>query len=236
MWDIAQLLEQWACTKSKGSRIISSLSAMQKECSSIINGTLSKLDFSYIFLFFNCCYTIETVSQAKTALMNYVNYDAKVVDWYHTKLVGWTYRDFISPFDIHTVDDIRLLLEALQCGSCFWMRMSKIEVNRHKIDLEKRRAAGETIGKPRQPRSDRGTKRPRKMAPGVNEGVDDDDPPPAKKQKKGTTKKTRDKDVTQSKKQKKVTTKKTPKKSKKSKLPPARPTSNEFISSEDDEV
>src|ERR1700678_2928959 len=156
MWDIAQLLEQWACAKSKGSRIISSLSAMQKECSSIINGTLSKLDFSYIFLFFNCCYTIETVSQAKTALMNYVNYDAKVVDWYHTKLVGWTYRDFISPFDIHTVDDIRLLLEALQCGSCFWMWMSKIEVNRHKIDLEKRRAAGETIGKPRQPRSDRG--------------------------------------------------------------------------------
>ena len=109
MWDIAQLLEQWACTKSKGSRNISSLSAMQKECSSIINGTLSKFDFSYIFLFFNCCYTIETVSQAKTALMNYVNYDAKVVDRYHTKLVGWTYRDFISPFDIHTVDDIRLL-------------------------------------------------------------------------------------------------------------------------------
>ena len=115
------------------------------------------------------------------------------------------------------------------------MRMSKIKVNGHKIVLEKRRAARETIGKSRQPRSDRGTKRPLKMAPGVNEGVDDDDPLPAKKQSRGPPRR-HDKDVTQSKKQKKVTTKKTPKKSKKSKLPPARPTSNEFILSEDDKV
>ena len=45
MWDISRLLEQWACVKSKGSRNTSSLSAMQKECSSIINGTLSKSRF-----------------------------------------------------------------------------------------------------------------------------------------------------------------------------------------------
>lgn len=176
----------------------------------------------------------ETVSQSRQALMNYANYDAKVIDRYQTKLVGWTYREFVSPFDIHTIDDIRLLLEALQCGSCFWTRMSKSEVNRHKIDLDKRRAAGETIGKPRQPRSDIGTKRPRKKAPGVGEG-DDDDAPPTKKQKKGRNKKGDENVPSPAKKQKRGTTKKTTKKSKRSQLPPARPSSNEFIVSDDDD-
>ena len=40
MWDIARLLEQWACAKAKASRTVNTLSTMQKECSAIINGTL----------------------------------------------------------------------------------------------------------------------------------------------------------------------------------------------------
>lgn len=155
--------------------------------------------------------------------MNYANYDTKVVDRYQTKLVGWTYRDFKSPFDIHTIDDVRLLLEALQCGKCYWVRMSKSEVGRHKEEVETRRAAGETVGKPRQRRSDIGTKRPRKKAPGVSEGAgerEDDGAPSAKRQKKAKEK----------------TTKKVPMKSKKSQLPPSRPTSNEFIGDTDIEA
>ena len=42
MWDISRLLEQWACAKAKGSHNVNTLSMMQKECSAIINGTLSK--------------------------------------------------------------------------------------------------------------------------------------------------------------------------------------------------
>ena len=68
------------------------------------------------------------------------------------------------------------------------MWMSKNEVHHHKIDVEKRRAAGETIGEAREPRSDKGTKRPHKKAPGVCEG-DKNDALPAKKQKKGKSKK-----------------------------------------------
>jgi hypothetical protein len=41
MWDISRLLEQWACAKAKGNRTVETLSMMQKECSAIINGTLS---------------------------------------------------------------------------------------------------------------------------------------------------------------------------------------------------
>ncbi|EDR15662.1 uncharacterized protein LACBIDRAFT_320606 [Laccaria bicolor S238N-H82] len=188
MWDIARLLEQWACAKAKGSRTVDTLSTMQKECSAIINGTL------------------KTVSQSRQALMNYANYDTKVVERYQTKLMGWTYREFKSPFDIHTIDDVRTLLEALQCD-----------------DVSKRIAAGEKVGKARQPRSDKGVKRPRKKAPGTGEG-EDDGAPPAKKQKRG-------KAVPET---RATTTKKAPKKSKKSQLPPTRPTSNEFVESDAD--
>jgi hypothetical protein len=151
--------------------------------------------------------------------MNYANYDTKIIDRYQTKLVGWTYHEFKSPFDIHTIDDVRVLLEALQCGRCFWVRMTKSEVNRHKVELDKRREAGEIVGKPRQPRSDIGAKRPRKKAPGVGEVNAGEGEPPAKKQKRVNAK----------------TTKKahTGKKSKKTQLPPARPTSNEFITTSD---
>ena len=103
--------------------------------------------------------------------------------------------------------------------------MTKSKVSRHKDEVTKRRAAGETVGKPRQPRSDIGTKRPQKRAPGVGEGTsegEDDKALPAKKQKKPKGMPTK-------------MNKKVPKKSKKSQLPPACPTSNEFVDSDPDD-
>jgi hypothetical protein len=219
MWDISRLLEQWACAKAKGSRTLNTLSMLQKECSAIINGTLSMF-FFHLTSPVNSDYLTETVSQSRQALMNYPNYDTKVIDRYQTKLVGWTYREFKSPFDIHAIDDVRILLEALQCGSCHWVRMTKTDMSHHKAEIVKRKANGETVGTARKSRSDKGTKR-RKSAPGAGEGVEvnEDGPGPAKKQKKGKAP-TR-------------TTKKPTKKSKKNQLPPVRPTSKEFVESDD---
>ena len=162
--------------------------------------------------------------------MNYPNYDSKVIERYQTKLVGWTFSEFKSPFDIHTIDDVRVLLEALQCGKCYWVRMSKTDMNHHRAEIIKRKAAGEIVGKPRQPRSDKGTKRPRKSAPGAGEGGDEDRAPPAKKQKKS---KAGTKLVNTA-----TSGKKGSRKSKKKQLPPSRPISNEFVDSdsEDDVV
>jgi len=159
--------------------------------------------------------------------MNYTNYDTKVIERYQTKLVGWTYREFKSPFDIHTIDDVRILLEALQCGRCCWVRMTRSDVNHHRDEVSKRIAAGDTVGKARKPRSDKGVKRPWKKAPRAGEGngdEEDDEAPLVKKQK-------RVKAVPES---RTMTTKKVPKKSKKSQLPPTRPTSNEFVESDAD--
>ena len=157
--------------------------------------------------------------------MNYPNYDAKVIDRYQTKLIGWTYREFKSPFDINTIDDVRVLLEALQCGRCCWVRMSKTDIANHRDEINKRKAAGETVGKPRKKRSDYGTKRPRKSAPGEGEDDSDDDGAPStKKQRKAKA----------GVKPRTTTTKKIAKKTKKQQLPPgpAHPTSKEFISSD----
>jgi hypothetical protein len=151
--------------------------------------------------------------------MNYPNYDTKVIERYQTKLIGWMYREFMSPFNINTIDDVRILLQALQCGSCCWVRMTKSDMNRHKDEVKKRKADGETVGKARQQRSDKGIKR-RKSAPGAGEGASNEDDgaqPPAKKQKRA-------KAVTGEQRTKKAT-----KKSKKSQLPPVRPTTNEFV-------
>ena len=161
--------------------------------------------------------------------MNYPNYDSKVVERYQTKLIGWTYLEFKSPFDIHTIDDVRILLEALQCGRCCWVRMTKSDMNHHRDEVNRKREAGETVGKERQLRSDKGIKRPRKKAPGAGEGAGDegdDGAPPAKKQKR----------VKVVPKPHTTTTKKAPKKAKKSQLPPVHPTSNEFIGSDSDDT
>ena len=103
--------------------------------------------------------------------------------------------------------------------------MTKSDMNNHRDEVNKRREAGETVGKARQPRSD---KRPRKKAPGVGEGAGDegDEAPPAKKQKVGAV----PKPCT-------TTTKKALKKAKKkrSQLPPTRPTSKEFIDDDSDD-
>jgi hypothetical protein len=161
--------------------------------------------------------------------MNYPNYDSKVVDRYQTKLIGWTFHEFKSPFDIHTIDDVRILLEALECGRCCWVRMTKSDMNNHRDEVNRRREAGETVGKPRQPRSDKGLKRPRKKAPGAGEGAGDDggEAPPAKKQKKAGT---APKPHTTTTKALKIT------KKKKTQLPPTRPTSKEFIDDDSDDA
>jgi len=222
MWDISWLLEQWACAKAKGNRNVTALITMQKECSSIINGTLSIYSI-HSSSALNWRYLTEMVSQAKIALMNYVNYDRKVINRYQMKLVGWTYHEFKSPFDIHTVDDVCTLLEALQCGRCHWVRMTKGDMGHHRDEVDKRIAAGETVGKARQPRSDKGVKRPQKKAPGTSEGASEKDngAPPAKKQKmvKAIPK---------------LPTTAAKKASKKHQIPSTRPISNEFIDSDSD--
>jgi hypothetical protein len=171
----------------------------------------------------------------KKAVMNYSNYDMRVIQKYQVKLIGWTYNKFVSPFEIHTIDDVRTLVEALRCGRCHWVRLTATEVTKNARDVEARKASGETVGKPRKVRSDLGSKRPRKG----NADDDDDDggsnneAGPSKKRKpavrkSAATKKPSTASKTKGKKKASIS------KSSKAQLPPA--ISKEFISSDDDDA
>jgi hypothetical protein len=170
--------------------------------------------------------------------MNYANYDTQVIQKYQCKIIGWTFNKLVSPFDINTVDELRTLRDALRCGACFWVRMTKAEVSKHAADLVLREAAGEVIGKKRKERSDKGIKKGLRAKRGVNDegdSSDDDDeagpskkksrPQPKAKVKGTTTAKTGKKGKTASNLKGKTTSKgKGPKgRSSKSQLPPSKP-------------
>lgn len=155
--------------------------------------------------------------------MNYPNYNTKVVEQYQTKLISWTYCEFKGPFDIHTVNNVYILLEALQCGKCCWIRMTKSNMNHQRDEVNKRIAGGGMVGKARQPRSEKGISRPWKSMPGTGKGAGDkeDGALPAKKQRR---EKAMPKPC--------ATTTKKP--TRKRQLPPAHPTSNDFVKSDSD--
>jgi hypothetical protein len=103
--------------------------------------------------------------------MNYVNYEAAVVERYKVKLVGWTFKQFVSPADINTLHDIRALRDALKNGGCHWVQLSTQEVREHVVSVDERREAGEVVGRKRKECSDKGV--PRKKRRVVN---DENDP------------------------------------------------------------
>ena len=170
----------------------------------------------------------------KKAVMNYTNYDMRVIQKFQVKLIGWTYNKFISPFEIHTIDDIRTLVQALRCGRCHWVRMTATEVTKHAGDMEAKKAAGETIGKPRKVRSDLGSKRARKDPTdnNDNEGSNVDEQGPAKKKKTAVCKSTTTTKSSAASKTTKRKGKARASKSSRAQLPPA--ISKEFINDSDD--
>lgn len=125
-----------------------------------------------------------------TAAMNYQNYDSQIIQRLSVKLVGWTHHELVSPYEIHSVDDLRTLHAALVCGACFWMRLSKGEVSRHKADMDKREAAGEVVKKKRKERSDKGVRKGqrKKVGAGGDSGEDEAGAGPSKRRKVDTQK------------------------------------------------
>lgn len=126
------------------------------------------------------------VSQNNQAIMNYMNYDMNVKQKYRCKLVGWTYHKICSPFDIHTISDIRVLLDALRSGKCHWVRMGQSELTKHAKEVEAKEAAGEVVGKKRKGRSDSGLKRgPNKKKKKTVDAEGSGSPQKHKQKKKG---------------------------------------------------
>ena len=91
--------------------------------------------------------------------MNYNNYEVNVVLKYKVRLTGWLHDKFISPYNFNTIDELRDLRDALRCGSCFWMGLSKRQITQHVKEMKEWTEAGKVIGKKHKERSDKGSKK-----------------------------------------------------------------------------
>lgn len=89
-------------------------------------------------------------------MINYVNYDKRIVLKLGLSLEGWTYSEMVTPLAIDDLGDIRELLEELRNNYCRWIRLTDVEVRRHKHNITTREAWGEQVGQKRKVRSDKG--------------------------------------------------------------------------------
>lgn len=116
--------------------------------------------------------------------MNYVNYDTSIISELKVKLIGWTKGvPFANPSAIGTVSDLRKLRDDLKSGKCHWVKLTQSQLSEHNTLLDTRREEGETVGRARKTRSDKGKKRKSSDKENENEQlrkrarreVDDDD-------------------------------------------------------------
>jgi hypothetical protein len=95
--------------------------------------------------------------------MSYRNYEHDIITKYKVKLIGWPPAvQFANPSEIRTVDNIRKLREALKVGDCKWIVQTRRQQQEHIEMLAARVAAGESVGKKRKQRSDKGKSRQKK--------------------------------------------------------------------------
>jgi hypothetical protein len=114
---------------------------------------------------------IGAILNLKSVGMSYIKYERDIVTKYKVKLIGWPPTvKFASPSEIGTVDDIRLVRQALIVGDCKWMVQTRRQQQAHIEMLEARVAAGEVVGKKRKQRSDKGKTRKKSLRKGGKAG------------------------------------------------------------------
>jgi hypothetical protein len=90
--------------------------------------------------------------------MEWKRYESKIMDEYQVLLEGWPVKDF----DLHvlSIKDLEICLEALKGPepTCYWRKLSEVELIQHQEEIIAKKVAGEITTKPRKKRSDAGKK------------------------------------------------------------------------------
>jgi hypothetical protein len=87
--------------------------------------------------------------------MNYVNFDASIVQIYKCKITGWVGK-FANPSEIGSIEQLRALRDAWASGSARWVRLSPAQVKVHMAEVEEQIERGDVTVKVRKRRSDAG--------------------------------------------------------------------------------
>jgi hypothetical protein len=158
----------------------------------------------------------EKSAKKRKIVMQYKNYDREIKLCYKVQIVGWPPGvKFMKPSAIGSVEDLRILHDALLCGECHWVPVPPAELEALKKTLE-------AAGKERRTRKDtgviRGPQGKRARRDNGNEGSEDGS---------GNEEETRPR----------KRAKKTSKKGSRSaaKMLPPRPKSREYVETDDDE-
>jgi hypothetical protein len=91
--------------------------------------------------------------------MEWKHYEKKIVEKYEVKLIGWP----ASRFDPHELG-VRELTQCLEAcrgpkQSCYWVKISPMEVDTHQNDIIRKMASGEIVTRECKQQSDAGKKR-----------------------------------------------------------------------------
>lgn len=95
------------------------------------------------------------ITGAPKAKMNYVQYEAQIVQRYKVVIKGWPLDKFANPTAIGSIPKLSKPRDALVDGSCCWERISDGDAKKRLEDWEK---AGDVVHAAQKQRSDAGYK------------------------------------------------------------------------------
>lgn len=104
---------------------------------------------------------LATITGNPKAIMQYSNYEEGIVQRYGVILEGWTYETLVNPSQLSTsLPNLRNLLDAINAGTCRFIKLSALELKARRQKHEKQIEDG-VIPPPkaRKQRSDMGSKR-----------------------------------------------------------------------------
>ncbi|KAJ7337607.1 hypothetical protein DFH08DRAFT_812930 [Mycena albidolilacea] len=162
--DISALFELWAVNRERGETGSDTLIAMQQECTAIIKAGLQAI-----------------LGKTKVA-MNYENYIKAIVEGKNVGLVGWPEGvDFKRMSKQSAIGPLRILRDALKCGTCKWKVLTAGEKSRLLAQFKEMVKNGEVHEKVRKvkekavPRASGRGFRSRLKRAARERGSDDDD-------------------------------------------------------------
>jgi hypothetical protein len=117
------------------------------------------VDSVYLLIFF-----ADTILQAhmlikKSCQMNYTNYEAKIVERFGVALQSWPIAVVCNPSQVNSCLDLNKLVDALDLGTCMWIKLTDDELKARKTENRARSERGEPVYKPRK-RKEMANKRP----------------------------------------------------------------------------
>ncbi|KAF8144827.1 hypothetical protein K438DRAFT_1782450 [Mycena galopus ATCC 62051] len=140
--DLHVRFEQWCCARDKGFTGLESAPTIRKDITKTLKNGL-----------------VLACKRTRCA-MNYERYIRVVVLGYGVILIGWPKSvEFTSPTNISSIDDLRVLYEALKDGTCRWKVLTAKEKEKWRKEYEEKIASGEIVEQARKERGDKGEER-----------------------------------------------------------------------------